>query len=204
MTKKRAKIKTKELAPVNPKEKIRHEELLKHEKTALKIETNEDGVFNFKTPKGATSLEKDLWMTDSLGVNSVASVVKLTLQLARLDSDEKSRVSSTNQRLSMVADLKPQDNIEAMLATQMVTIQDMMMDCAARAMIHDQSFEGRKFNLNSAIKLSRAYVTLVDSLNKHRGKGQQKMTVEHVHVNDGGQAIIGSVDKPTKSEHQGA
>jgi hypothetical protein len=28
---------------------------------------------------------------------------------------------------------------------------------------------------------------LLDALNRHRGKGQQKVTVEHVHVHSGGQ-----------------
>ena len=31
-------------------------------------------------------------------------------------------------------------------------------------------------------KLSRTYVALLEALNRHRGKGQQKVTVEHVHV----------------------
>ena len=34
------------------------------------------------------------------------------------------------------------------------------------------------------------------SLNRHRGKGQQKVTVEHVHVHEGGQAIVGNVESP--------
>jgi hypothetical protein len=39
--------------------------------------------------------------------------------------------------------------------------------------------------------------TLLEALNRHRGKGQQKMTVEHVHVHSGGQAIVGTVERPT-------
>jgi hypothetical protein len=31
---------------------------------------------------------------------------------------------------------------------------------------------------------------LLDALNRHRGKGQQKVTVEHVHVAPGGQAVV--------------
>jgi hypothetical protein len=48
---------------------------------------------------------------------------------------------------------------------------------------------------------------LLDALNRHRGKGQQKVTVEHVHVHAGGQAVVGMVqtrgggDQP-KSEDQ--
>ena len=47
--------------------------------------------------------------------------------------------------------------------------------------------EGRRENLNRANKLSRTYSTLLEMLNRHRGKGQQKVTVEHVHVHAGGQ-----------------
>jgi hypothetical protein len=48
---------------------------------------------------------------------------------------------------------------------------------------------------------------LFDPLNGHRGKGQQKVTVEHVHVHSGGQAIVGTVERPTpvnpsRSENQ--
>jgi hypothetical protein len=35
---------------------------------------------------------------------------------------------------------------------------------------------------------------LLDTLNRHRGKGQQKVTVEHVHVHKGGQAIVGNIE----------
>jgi hypothetical protein len=40
------------------------------------------------------------------------------------------------------------------------------------------------------------YATLLDALNRHRGKGQQKVTVEHVHVHTGGQAVVGMVETP--------
>ena len=45
------------------------------------------------------------------------------------------------------------------------------------------------------------------ALNRHCGKGQQKVTVEHVHVHAGGQAVVGLVETPgggdqAKSEDQ--
>jgi hypothetical protein len=48
---------------------------------------------------------------------------------------------------------------------------------------------------------------LLDALNRHRGKGMQKITVEHVHVHSGGQAVVGVVEAPgrgvqLKSEDQ--
>jgi hypothetical protein len=61
-------------------------------------------------------------------------------------------------------------------------------------MLGEQSFEGRRENLTQANKLSRTYAALVEALNRHRGKGQQKVTVEHVHVYAGGQAMVGAVE----------
>jgi hypothetical protein len=62
------------------------------------------------------------------------------------------------------------------------------MECYRRAMVNEQTFEGRRENLSQANKLSRTYAVLLDALNRHRGKGQQKVTVEHVHVHSGGLA----------------
>jgi hypothetical protein len=50
------------------------------------------------------------------------------------------------------------------------------------------------YHLNQVNKLSRNFVALLEALNRHRGKGQQKVTVEHVHVHQGGQAIVGHVE----------
>jgi hypothetical protein len=63
-------------------------------------------------------------------------------------------------------------------------------------MIPEQTFEGRRESLSQANKLSRTYTVLLDALNRHRGKGQQKVTVEHVHVHPGGQAVVGTVETP--------
>ena len=61
-------------------------------------------------------------------------------------------------------------------------------------MLGDQTFEGRRENLNRANKLSRTWATLVEALNRYRGKGQQKVIVEHVHVHAGGQAMVGNIE----------
>jgi hypothetical protein len=63
------------------------------------------------------------------------------------------------------------------------------MECHRRATIPEQTFEGRRENLNQADKLSRTYSVLLETLNR-----QQKVTVEHVHVHAGGQAVVGLVE----------
>ena len=69
-----------------------------------------------------------------------------------------------------------------MIAAQLIAAHNAAMECYRRAMIGEQTFEGRRENLSQANKLSRTYAVLLDALNRHRGKGQQKVTVEHVHV----------------------
>jgi hypothetical protein len=90
----------------------------------------------------------------------------------------------------------PRDELEGMIAAQLIACHGASMECYRRAMIGDQTFEGRRENLSQANKLSRTYATLLESLNRHRGKGAQKVTVEHVHVHAGGQAVVGNVETP--------
>ncbi len=83
-----------------------------------------------------------------------------------------------------------------MIAAQLLAAHNTAMECYRRAMLANQTFEGTKENLNQANKLSRTYATLLEALNRYRGKGQQKVTVEHVHVHSGGQAVVGTVETP--------
>jgi len=80
-----------------------------------------------------------------------------------------------------------------MLAAQLVATHMATMDCYKHLnRTNDRNTHAN--HLNQVNKLSRTYVALVEALNRHRGKGQQKVTVEHVHVHHGGQAIVGHVE----------
>jgi hypothetical protein len=109
--------------------------------------------------------------------------------------------------LAALAGIGPKDEIEGMIAAQLLAAHNAAMECYRRAMIPDQTFEGHRENLNQANKLGRTYAVLLEALNRHRGKGQQKVTVEHVHVHAGGQAVVGTVETagaghPPKSEDE--
>jgi hypothetical protein len=45
----------------------------------------------------------------------------------------------------------------------------------------------------AAARLLHAYATQVETLRRLRSGGSQVVRVEHVHVNEGGQALIGNV-----------
>jgi hypothetical protein len=112
------------------------------------------------------------------------------------NSDEQQVIKQQNAAIAALAGIGPKDEIEGMIAAQLVACHNATMECHRRAMHPEQTFEGRRENLSQANKLSRTYATLLESLNRHRGKGQQKVTVEHVHVHEGGQAIVGNVETP--------
>ena len=85
-------------------------------------------------------------------------------------------------------------NLEGMLTAHMVTVHTAVMEFFRRAMHEEQTLVGQTQNLNHAMKLMSMYMRQLEVLDKHRGKGQQKVTVEYVNVESGGQAIVGQVE----------
>jgi hypothetical protein len=112
------------------------------------------------------------------------------------NSDAKQRGEQRSAALAGLAGIAPLDELEGMIAAQLVACHNASMECYRRAMIGEQTFEGRRESLSQANKLSRTYTTLLEALNRYRGKGAQKVTVEHVHIHGGGQAIVGNVEAP--------
>jgi hypothetical protein len=109
------------------------------------------------------------------------------------DPDTKEiRETATLRRLSAIG---AGDVVEAMLAAQMVATHEAAMECFRRAAIAEQTFAGRELGLKYGDRLVRSFAALTDALNRHRGKGQQVVRVEHVTVQAGGQAIVGNVSQ---------
>jgi hypothetical protein len=123
--------------------------------------------------------------------NILANQAVQALWLKNSSSEERDKQFSAV--ISALAGIAPRDELEGMMAAQLVAAHNAAMECYRRAMIGEQTFEGRRENLAHANKLSRTYAALLEALNRHRGKGQQKVTVEHVHVHAGGQAVVGMV-----------
>ena len=96
--------------------------------------------------------------------------------------------------LEGIEGIKPKDQVEGMLAAQMLATHNAIMNCF-RIANSSLSIDVMNAILNSANKLVRSYAAQMEALNRYRGKGQQKITVEHVNINSGGQAIIGNVTK---------
>ena len=122
-------------------------------------------------------------------------VANQTIQTLWLRSSDAEQIrGQRHAAVDALIGIKPGDELEGMIAAQLVACHNASMECYRRARLVEQTFEGYRENLNQANKLGRTYAVLLDALNRHRGKGQQKVTVEHVHVHEGGQAIVGNVE----------
>jgi hypothetical protein len=117
------------------------------------------------------------------------------------NSDAEEREYQLSATAAALVGIEPRDELEGMMAAQLIAAHNASMECFRRAMIGEQSFEGRRENLNQANKLSRTWAILLEALNRYRGKGQQKVTVEHVNVHAGGQAVVGMVETPGGGDH---
>jgi hypothetical protein len=85
--------------------------------------------------------------------------------------------------------------MEVMLCSQLVALHSQSMEFLRRGMLPDQTSDGTDRSVNRATKLLRTFATMAECLRTYRGGGQQKMTVEHVTVQAGGQAIVGTVNR---------
>jgi len=117
------------------------------------------------------------------------------------NSDDQQKM--LDNTLVGISDIKPKDTIEAMLASQMLAIHNATMKSLSRAngLLSSRSYKEIELGskaFNVANKLARTYTTQMEALQRYRGKGQQKMVIEHVNVNSGGQAIIGNVESNKK------
>jgi hypothetical protein len=81
-----------------------------------------------------------------------------------------------------------------MLGLQMVATHNLAMELLGRA-AKGEYMEAVNTNVNMATKLLRTFTAQISTLNRIRGGSpSQKIVVEHVHVNEGGQAIVGNVE----------
>jgi hypothetical protein len=88
--------------------------------------------------------------------------------------------------------MRPRDEAEAMLIAQMIATHELAMTFARR-LKRIENIPQQDSAVNGLTKLTRTYAAQMEALKRYRSGGEQKMTVQHVHVAEGGQAIVGNV-----------
>jgi hypothetical protein len=80
-----------------------------------------------------------------------------------------------------------------MLAHQMAVLHDAAMRNASKAALEqDQVHSTRMMNLS--IRAMETFQKGLLTIKRLRGSGEQRITIQHVNVTQGGQAVIGQVN----------
>jgi hypothetical protein len=148
------------------------------------------------------ALEQDIkaWearLNDALGTLSPDFVRASLLQIQSAARSPYGTISETaiNAALAMVEAAAPRDEIEGALAIQMACTHTAAMSVLSKM---DSGFgtERRIAAFGStAARLMRTFTMQVEVLRRLRHGGHQFVRVEHIHIGDGGQALIGNVQK---------
>lgn len=101
--------------------------------------------------------------------------------------------TTVNAALAVVAAAEPANEMEALLAVQMFATHDLSMELMRRAKQADNLRVMAEYG-TLATKLSRTMTTQIEALGKLRRGGEQTVRVEHVHVYEGSQAVVGVVN----------
>jgi hypothetical protein len=160
------------------------------------------GTFQAYPPDG----EKKLWwdrLKKALGTASSDFVNAAMFQLQQAAQLHCGGISdiAVNAALAMIEAAAPEDEMEAALAIQMACTHTAALSVLAR-FGSGGGTERRVVPLaNAAARLLRAYSIQVETFRRLRHGGDQYVRVEHVHVAEGGQAIVGNVKT---QDHQGS
>ena len=173
-----AKYEAQAAAEKTPRIKVSHDK----KATAIRLDNPDDLI--------GTAL-----LTEAIGTVDGDFVIGLLTQLGNATSqDQRPNESAINFLLSVIKGAKPKDQFEAMLAAQMAAIHTATMTFTRRLAnvetIQQQDSAERALN-----KLARTFAMQMEALKRYRTGGEQKVTVQHVSVNEGGQAIVGNVNQ---------
>jgi len=143
-------------------------------------------------PKPNGQLIKLIEQTGIKGI--VPDVVKAIMSplinlIANRDGDDTG--SALNKSITLIAASNPKNQLELMLATQLA-MTHITLGKGARLLDHNYKDVQTINSLgNLYTKLSRLGIDQINTLERMKGKSQQKIIVEKVNIEAGGQAAIG-------------
>jgi hypothetical protein len=137
------------------------------------------------------------------GVSAQDVVINLAVQAAvnpagdYVGGDPERQRELVSIAVETLDEIKPEGALQSMLAVQMIGVHNTAIKFLTRATDKDQTIEGVDAHVLRATRLMRVFNDQLEAFAKLKGKtSEQKVTVEHVHVYEGGQAIVGAVGTP--------
>ncbi len=170
-------------------------EMIERRKTApsVKFDVTDDGgnnsTVNFAHPEPAIGA---MLLMDAFGTTNERFSSALVTQLANITSmGGKVDGHKLNGAVAMVTGINPNDEVEAMLASQMTAVHNATISAATRLNNADMLNQYEVYS-RTLTKLARTFAAQVEALKKYRSSGEQSIRVQHVNVT-AEQAIVGNV-----------
>ena len=158
----------------------------------MKVVEKEDGSISIAfDEKDETAAAKQLVQSLGDGESSfVASMMNELINGTKVGSTPKS--SDLNYALQIVGAVRPTNELEAILASQMAVVHMAAMR-HVRMMNNVNLIPQLEVQEKTVSRVMRTFAMQMEALRKYRSGGEQRVIVKHVTVNDGGQAIVGNV-----------
>ena len=142
--------------------------------------------------------EERIWwdrLKKALGTSSSDFVTASLHQLQAAAQFPGSGISEVgiNAALAFIEGFAPRNEVEASLAVQMACTHGATMSVLARLGPAAGTEDHACRFATAAARLIRAYSMQFEAYRRLRHGGDQYMRVEHVHINEGAQAVIGNV-----------
>lgn len=148
----------------------------------------------------------DIVLQAATGVGNTSLAERLLTELGRLRTFVQSSPypEKCMTELAYLQEIQPSNVQETLLAVQMFGVHNTALLFLNRATAEGQTVEGAESCTKRAANLMRLFNEQVELMAKLKGKpSQQKVTVEHVHVYQGGQAIVGAVSRENPDKRRG-
>ena len=149
-----------------------------------------DGVI--QTASDGNEIATSLAVADACGTSSSEWTVYLKRQLQRSGGGAtvEDRAKHLSAGLTFLQGVKPTNELEAAIGTQMFAAHDMAMRAAQRAATAEFDEVSTTY-VGQFTKAARTMAALTEALAKLRTGGKQSVEVKHIHVdNRGGQAVV--------------
>ncbi|MCA6122503.1 hypothetical protein J6500_11460 [Bradyrhizobium sp. WSM 1704] len=140
-------------------------------------------------------------MANALGVADRDAMEGMLRQLIKASANG-GRADEVNLAfmISMVQSIRPRDSVEAMLVAQMVSVHVMAMRCAQH-LANANDLAQHDSAARALGRLARTFPAQIEALNRYRSQGTREgprsgepaITVQNVNVEDGGNAIVGTI-----------
>lgn len=149
----------------------------------LKVERKGTKAAETSAPDGVTRELMIADLTRAFGTADTEFMKRTLHQVLNAVSGGTTNITEDqfNGVIASVAAIEPRDEIEAMLATQMVATQDAAM-VLMRQLQNANTIVQRDSAGNLANKFLRTFTAQMEALRRHRSPGEQRVVVQHVYV----------------------